>query len=517
MAAIAATLAFAWQPGVTAVTSDEVSYVALARMFTQGEPWARHLTTFPPLFPLLLAATGSAHDLLRAHLVVAAFAAAALPLLYRFASIVLARRDAAFAVVVAFLLAPAAWLGAKQVMSEPVFLVATLGALLVLEAGPAGTMRGRWILALLLAAAVSLRTAGFALVAAYAASVAAACVSARRMPSLADAIPVLLPIAAASAWALLRPLEGPDIYALNATASAHLWLADPLGMLGDAVGILVGGWVALFALANDGPAIVGAIFIALGVLCLVGTWIRLRRGRIDGWYVVFSLALVAPVFFNEQTARRYLYPLLPVLLVHAAVALRELTASFAPVERKATIAVAVVVPAVVSAMSLAILAERALDNAPVLEGFPIRWSDMFDYYVARDDADARHGAASNAGVLAGFDAIARATPAKARVMWMRPEYVAVLANRPAAPWFYSDGEARLARSIESLDVDFVALSGITKSDLEARQGNQAKIQEALTRFAAPVILIPNAVIGRPEFILLKVDRAAVRAYLASRP
>ena len=92
------------------MTNDEVSYIALARMFASGEPWAHHLATFPPLFPLLLAATGSAHDLLRAHVVVAAFALAALPLLYRFALGVLARRDAALAVVVAFLLTPAAWL-----------------------------------------------------------------------------------------------------------------------------------------------------------------------------------------------------------------------------------------------------------------------------------------------------------------------------------------------------------------------------------------------------------------------
>ena len=134
----------------------------------------------------------------------------------------------------------------------------------------------------------------------------------------------------------------------------------------------------------------------------------------------------------------------------------------------------------------------------------------------RDEADARHGAASNAGVLAGFEAIGRATPEGARVMWMRPEYVAVLAHRPAQPWFYADDEARLARSIESRGVDYVALSGITKSDLDARQGDQALIQQALTRFATPVIVIPNAVSGRDEFILLKIDHAAVRAYLDSR-
>jgi len=516
VAAFAATLAFAWQPGVTAVTNDEVSYIALARMFASGEPWAHHLATFPPLFPLLLAATGSAHDLLRAHVVVAAFALAALPLLYRFALGVLARRDVALAVVVAFLLTPAAWLAAKQILSEPAYLVVTLGALVLVEARPAASSRDRWILGLMLAAAVSLRTAGFALVAAYAACVAAGAVRDRRLPGASEAIAIALPIVAAIAWIALRPLEGRDIYAINSMAFAHQWLADPIAMLGEAVGVLAAGWIALFALATDGPPLVNTVITVFGLLCLAGTGIRLRGNRLDGWYVVFSLALMAPVFFGEQTARRYLYPLLPVLLVHAAVALRDLTAGLHSLERKAAIALAVVVPAAVSASSLAIVVQRAQDSAPVLDGFAIRWSDMFDYYAARDEADARHGAAANAGVLAGFEAIGRATPTGARVMWMRPEYLAVLSHRPAQPWFYADDEARLARSIESGGVDYVALSGITKSDLDARQGNQAAIQQALTRFATPVIVIPNAVSGRDEFILLKVDHAAVRAYLAAR-
>lgn len=84
VAAGAAAVAFASQDGVSAVTSDEVSYIALARLFVSGDPWARHLTTFPPLFPLLLAVTGSAYDVLRAHLVVAAFAIMAIPLVHRF-------------------------------------------------------------------------------------------------------------------------------------------------------------------------------------------------------------------------------------------------------------------------------------------------------------------------------------------------------------------------------------------------------------------------------------------------
>jgi len=516
VAASAATLAFAWQPGITAITSDEVSYVALARLFVSGEPWGRHLATFPPLFPLLLAGTGAAYDLTVAHVVVAVFAALALPLVYWHASRVLGSAGAGLAVVAAFLLTPSAWLAAKPIGSEPAFLVATLAALCLLEARAGASARDRWVLGLALAAAVSLRTAGFALVAAYAANVLIDARKARRAPDARAAIPIVLAIVAAAAWIALRPLEGRDLYAINVSAFAHRWLADPAGTFVEAARALGGGWIATFALDSTAPVFVAAGALAAGALALAGTWMRVAANRVDGWYVVFSIAVLAPMYFGEQTARRYLHPLLPVLLVHAAVALGALTARMNPRARAGVLAAAFVLPAAVCATSLATIATRAADRAPVLEGFTIRWSDLIDYYIVRDEARARESAAANAGVLAGFDAVDRATPPGARVMWMRPEYVAVLARRPAAAWFYADDEARLARAIESQAVDYVALSGIVKSDLDARQGDQAAVARALARFASPVVEIPNAVQGRPEFVLLKVDREAVRAYLASR-
>ena len=516
VAASAATFVFASQSGVTAVTNDEVSYVALARLFTSGEPWARHLATFPPLFPLVLAATGSAHDMARAHWVVAAFAVAALPLIYRFAWQVLGRGEAALGVVLGFLLAPATWLAAKQLGAEPAFLAASLGALVYFEARGASGPRERWILGALLAAAVLARTAGFALVAAFAVRMAIRALADRKPPPAADAMALALPVAAAAAWIVLRPLEGRDIYALNAGGFAQRWMEAPGTMLLQSGEVLARGWVAAFALDStlSGPA--AAALCAFAILCLAGTWLRLRRNRPDGWYVVFSIAMLAPVFFGEQTARRYLYPLLPVLLVHAGVALAALAPRLPGNARAATVAAAIALPAAIAAASLATVAQRAGDGTVVLEGFPIRYSEMMDYYTARDDGQARQRAAANAGVLAGFDAIDRVTPRGARVMWMRPEYISILARRAADPWFYSDDAVRLAKRIEANGVDYVALSGIVKIDLEARQGDQAVIEAALAHFALPVVEIPNAVSGRPEFFLFKVDHAAVRSYLASR-
>jgi len=93
--------------------------------------WVPFHSNFPPLFPLLLAATGGATgDFLAGHIVVALCAIAALVLLYRFAALVLASDRAGLAVVVLFLLTPTAWVGILPLQSETLYLLISLGALL---------------------------------------------------------------------------------------------------------------------------------------------------------------------------------------------------------------------------------------------------------------------------------------------------------------------------------------------------------------------------------------------------
>ena len=148
--------------------TDEVSYLALARLFSGGEPWAPFVTTFPPLFALLLAATGGAHDLARAHAVVAACAILALPLVHAYARLRLPGRIAPLVATAAFLLTPAAWIAVKGILSEPAYLLASLACIVFFEARswPVASLRDRWVFAILVAAAVSLRSAGLMLVAA---------------------------------------------------------------------------------------------------------------------------------------------------------------------------------------------------------------------------------------------------------------------------------------------------------------------------------------------------------------
>src|SRR5476649_1474644 len=133
---VPAMVAVYWQGVVASLGDDSLSYLTLARYLSPFSsdpltaPWAKYHSHFPPLFPLMLVFTGGAQSLLAAHLMVGAWALAALCLVYRYAALRLESTLAGLAVAVIFLLAPSAWISIRGVLSEPMYLALSLAALL---------------------------------------------------------------------------------------------------------------------------------------------------------------------------------------------------------------------------------------------------------------------------------------------------------------------------------------------------------------------------------------------------
>jgi 4-amino-4-deoxy-L-arabinose transferase-like glycosyltransferase len=323
----ALVFAFVYQPGISSIFDDSVAYLTLARFFSGLDaPWAPHYMWFPPLFPLLLAAIGGGAHFARAHLFVAACALLSLPLVYRHAARRFGRADAAFFVVVCFELTATAWVSIKSILSEPAFLLFTMASLVFFEARLAATPRDRdrWLFGLLMGAALLTRVAGVFLLAAYLAHVGVRWLRRADRPGIGALIPLVPPVALALAWRLVRPMAGNDDYNRATATVLHGWLTRAPDVLGPAVKMLFDGWVASFVGGSGVAAITSIVLALLGVLALAGTVLRVRRNALDGWYVAIMLLAVLALYVNEDTTRRYLYPIVPLLLVNAGVALAAL-------------------------------------------------------------------------------------------------------------------------------------------------------------------------------------------------
>ncbi len=518
--AIPALVAFCWQSVVATIGDDSVSYLVLARHFSPWRPdslvapWVGYFANFPPLFPVLLALTGGAHDLFVGHMVVAAGAVASLVLAHAYARERLRNETAALSVTVLFLLLPGMWLGLVGILSESTYLALSLAALLYGATRVRFESRARSyaVLGLWIAAALLTRTAGIALVAAYAATVVVGAAKRRQLPPARAWLPVAVAVAAQLAWLLARPVLAVQAYQQAFGSLAASWLQQPVATFAESWGYLSRAWTGAFSGDAAGGALVAALFGLVALAALAGAVRAALQERLDGWYVLASVAMLLLWKFNEDNSLRLLYPLLPLALLHAAEATRALAGKVRPRVGRwiPPLAFAFLAAMVLPASELVL--RKSMDREPYYPGLAYSPSSMKASYAIVNERLSKAEALRSASVLGGMSYLDKWTPPGARVMWVRPEYIAVLGGREGVPLYLRWDRATLARQILRTRTDFVVASRHFKNDLATDRADAFLwLSRDTPEYLVPVASLPT--IARQDYTLLRVDGGMLQRYV----
>ena len=426
----ALTLAFAWvcarfvaQPSLAGFADDSVSYLVMGQVFSPWQPASPAVAAafageafYPPLFGLLLGLAGAAHDLTRAHVLVALLVAASLPLAYTLGRQVLGDRRAAAAAVLCIAALPAPWINAMGILSEPLFGVLFLAVLLSLpHEGAVSRARLAW-LAVLMAALALTRTAALPVLGVYALW---ALTRRERVwtDRLALAAPALAAVLAYAAWVLLRPAETTDSYVR--ILSDHAW-GGLLAGLGRQAQAVAEGWVgSLLIYWIEGRPARALLAGLAGVAALAGLVLRVREGRADGWMMAAYLGVFLAWPFYDQMGR-FLFPVLPVLVLYAFLAAGRAVEAL---QRPALLGTGVMALFLLSLTlpALAFLHQRAQWRGPE--------AGIVEWYRTPDLGAARARAQVHLDLFADLAEVRRLTTPSDRVMWVTPAYVALLADR----------------------------------------------------------------------------------------
>jgi hypothetical protein len=464
----AACAAFTWQPGLASFADDSVSYLVMAQVMSPWHaaslPVAETFTReafYPPLFPALLALIGAAHNIAIAHAATAALVAASVPLTYALGLRWLESRWAAAGAAAVLVLLPALWINAKGILSEPLYCLLLLALLLALEAQ--GERRDRpWLPALLAAGLVLTRAAGLLLLAGYALWVLTRDWS-RRARALA-LIPALAAALAYGAWMLLRPASTSDDY-LRILLERTQGLLSPDGMhvigagLARQANAMAEGWIgSLLLFWVEGRPVRVALAALVGALALAGMLLRIRAGKADGWIMAAYLATFLVWPFYDQMGR-FLFPALPVLVLYAFLAAG---AAARALGRRAA-AGYVLLGFMVASLSVPGLAF-------ILQRFhtPGREAEIVDWYRSPDLTEARARARVHRDLFADMEAIRQVTPPGARIMWVAPAYLALLAARHGVPAPAERDPAAYRRAVREAGADYVFASAYHPRDTLSR-------------------------------------------------
>ncbi|MGB3937499.1 MAG: hypothetical protein WBL29_17520 [Burkholderiales bacterium] len=449
---------FVWQPALATFADDSVSYLVMAQVFSPFQAASPAVAAafareafYPPLFPLVLALAGAAHHIAWAHALTALLLAAALPLAYRLGVRWLESRGAALAALACIALAPSLWINSKGILSETLFCLLLVGTFLVLEKE---TNTG-WKLGVLMAALALTRTAALPMIGMFALWAVARRGDLRAR--LVAAAPALAALAAYGLWVLIQPSQTEGDYAgilrekgqglFGGPGGFGAALAASLARQADAI---AEGWAgSLLVYWVEGRPLRFALASAVGLLALAGIALRMRRGEADGWMSAAYLATLLAWPFYEQM-ERFLFPLLPVLVLYAFLAAgAALRAASGKPALAHTLLAALILTLVLPAM--AFVYQRAAAGGPVAQ--------ITDWYRTPDLARARLRAEVHLRLMDDMRAIRERTPAEARVMWVAPAYVALLAERRAV----AAPDARLAPeayrdAVRKSGADYVFLS-----------------------------------------------------------
>ncbi len=433
---------------------------------------------YPPLFPLVLALAGAAHDMAWAHVLTALLLAASLPLAYLLGCRWLGSRGAALAAVFCIAMLPSLWINSKGILSEPLFCLLLLATFFCLEKEKAKT----WLLVLLLAALALTRTAALPMLAGF----GLWALTQRSVPMrerVHAALPAVAAMAAYGLWVLLRPSMTEDDYARILLERGQGFFEGPGGLLASLLAslqrqanALAEGWVGTLTIFwVDGQPLRPLLAGAVGALALGGLALRFARGHADGWMMAAYLATLLAWPFHEQMGR-FLFPAVPVLVLYAFLAAGEAARRLArPAVLAHALLTALVLALTVPAM--AFLHQRSQAAGRVVE--------MTEWYRTPDLSRARSRAQTHLDLLDDMRAIRELTQPQDRVMWVAPSYLALLAGRRgvAAP------DARLGpeayrEAVRRSGADYVFLSRYHPRDTIRDTAWQAGVRALATQAKA---------------------------------
>ncbi len=504
LAFAAACAQFVRQPALATFADDSVSYLVMAQVFSPWQPASPAVSAafpmeavYPPLFPLVLALAGAAQDIAWAHALTALILAASLPLAYLLGCRWLGSRGSAAAAVAATALLPEMWINAKGILSEPLFCLFLLGALPALEA----ERKRVWLIALLMACMLLTRAAALAPIVAYAAWALTRRGENLRSRAIA-ALPALAAVAAYAVWVLLKPGEGGDGYAriLSDYAARLGAAANPLALIGASLhrqAAAIGeGWLgSLLVFWVEGRPVRTALAVAVGVLALAGLVLRVIAGKADGWMIAAYLLMFLVWPFYDQMGR-FLFPVLPMLLLYALVAAgRALAAARRPAALGHGLAAVLVLSLTLPALGF--IYQRVSSGGA--------FATIVDWYRTPELKEAQARAQVHLDLLSDMEAVRTLTRAEDRVMWVTPGYIALLADRRSvkAPDSGLGADAYLT-AVRKSGAEYVFLSRYNPRDTLSDAAWQAGVR-ALTH-RAQVVYANARADGAVSAMLIKAPK-----------
>jgi len=438
---------FIWHDGLATFASDSSNYLVMARYLSPWQPPSAPITEiwslqyFPPLFPLLLGLSGTASNLPAAHVFTFFLLGLSLPLLYRYLATLLDSAFQALILTSLFVLSPSTWLNILGILSENLYLLLSLGCLLLYPRLSNSKVLQSVLFGVMLGALLLTRTIGIAMFGAY----LMACLPRwyrGELSLLTCLLPAGLGISLFIVAGWFQDASAPALY-LDQISVNTLW--------SQAVNIREAwhtGWQFYWLDAQPLPTLVISVF---GILAIAGLGVRLVQFQLDAWYVLLYLAIILIWPYPGQ-GLRFLFPLQALLIGHAAY--------FAALQcrKLPVLAASRVMLGLLLLLAVVILPAQAFLYNRYQAGSEYGFQHYVEFYNRSELPDALAAGAMQQAMANDLARIGTTTPESALILGYEPSLLVLLAQRRSFPIEAYISEAGIFDPLLGPAPDFMYLS-----------------------------------------------------------
>jgi len=437
-------IGFASHSTLGTFADDSVSYIIMGQSYSpyfSTHPVimdAAKTENYPPIFPILLALTGTSHSFLAGHVLVVILFLCSLLLFYFFSAFILNNKPTALFVSLLFAASPSTWLNMMGILSENLYILLVIATLFFYEKKirhHAFSPNVAMVFGLLLSLVLLTRSIGISLIAAFVISSLIKEKTLAIFYQINWLITLIIPTSASLLWYFFGTHHGSDLYANdvggvleNIMANGNIG-SNVIGLIKPQLEGLYMSWYTAFLLhwrsEFEVRAIISGIF---ALIILAGFSVRLFKNKIDAWYTLFYLLIIIVWPYSEQTGR-FLYPALPLLFLYGAVGLGLIQNTLPDIKWKShfsqlglLLVLATVIPTMV------FFQDRAQYETEVED---MDFTRVMLFYNYPDLTEAKRIAVHHEHLRQDLEKIKQTTEKQATIMWYTPNYINLLSKRKA--------------------------------------------------------------------------------------
>lgn len=441
---------------------DSPSYMLLAQAFS---PYftapdvileGAQKENYPPLFPSLLAVLGASHSFIYAHLVVGLTFILGLPIVYKLAHRIIQDKKYALACILLYCLTPGVFLGILGILSEPLYIVLSLGfiALFLSSQNWHSDKKIILYLGLLSIACIMTRTIGICLSIAVFATILFDAKRLTLIRNKALIAAILAPGLVALLWHYFRPTTGASLYEDDVVSVWQSISSNPLDLIYPQLIGLAQAWHKTLHLYTT--SYISPIYIASSLLALCFLWTlgkRLGENKLDAWYSAVYLLILLLWPFPEQLTR-FLFPLMPMVWIYCLLFTREWLTHLAnkPFAKyhfmvASLFFFALLLPSVLF-LNIRVNDAIKMDKTRIV---------MSTHYNPNKER-AYYGAFLNQLLFQDMKKIKTSVQKNETVLWFTPKYIYLLAERKSLKLPINQSKEKMLSYIARSDADYVYIS-----------------------------------------------------------